>query len=202
MAFLQPEGESHMSEQIDAILARIRSLEDELEREVEKGRAVYGPAIKENVAEFEQDVLARHRRLKMGLVQFFRETPLLNVLTSPVIYSLGIPLALMDLWVTAYQHICFRAYGIARVKRSDHVIIDRNHLRYLNLIEAFNCVYCGYANGVISYAREIASRTEQHWCPIKHALRIRDPHARYQKFLDYGDAEGYRTKLDEYRKSD
>jgi Zn ribbon nucleic-acid-binding protein len=119
-----------------------------------------------------------------------------------VIYSLGIPLALMDIWVTVYQHVCFRAYGIPRVKRSDYVIIDRNHLRYLNLIEALNCVYCGYANGVISYAREIASRTEQHWRPIKHALRIRDPHARYQKFLDYGDAEGYRTKLEAYRKYD
>jgi hypothetical protein len=90
-----------------------------------------------------------------------------------VIYSLGIPLALMDIWVTVYQHVCFRAYGIPRVKRSDYVIIDRNHLRYLNLIEALNCVYCGYANGVISYAREIASRTEQHWRPIKHALRTR-----------------------------
>jgi hypothetical protein len=191
-----------MNEQIAAILARIRGLEEELEREVEKGRTLYGPAVKENIARFEQDVLAQHRRLKMGLVQFLRETPILNFLTSPVIYSLAVPLVLTDVWVTVYQQICFRAYGIAQVKRSDYVVIDRQHLRYLNLIEAFNCAFCGYANGVISYAREIASRTEQHWCPIKHALRIRDPHARYQKFLDYGDAEGFRTKLEEYRKSD
>jgi hypothetical protein len=191
-----------MNEQIDAILARIRALEEELEREVEKGRAVYGPALKEDIAGFEHDVLARHRRLKMGLIQFLRETPILNFLTAPVIYSLGIPLVLMDLWITIYQQICFRAYGVAQVKRSDYVIIDRHHLRYLNVIEAFNCAFCGYANGVIAYAREIGSRTEQHWCPIKHALRIRDPHARYLKFLDYGDAEGFRTKLDEFRKSD
>jgi len=191
-----------MNEQIEAILARIRALEEELEREVEKGRAVYGPALKENIAGFEQDVLAQHRRLKMGLIQFLRETPILNFLTAPVIYSLGIPIVLTDLWVTIYQQICFRAYGIAQVKRSDYVIIDRHHLSYLNVIEAFNCAFCGYANGVIAYAREISSRTEQHWCPIKHALRIRDPHARYLKFLDYGDAEGFRTKLDEFRRSD
>ena len=67
--------------------------------------------------------------------------------------------------------------AFAQVKRSEYVIIDRNHLSYLNLIEAFNCVYCGYANGVIAYVREIASRTEQHWCPIKHALRIPTPQA-------------------------
>lgn len=190
-----------MNEQISAILARIRDLEEELEKEVEKGRSLYGPTLKENVAEFQQDVLARHRRLKMGLIQFFKETPALNFLTSPVIYSLVAPLALLDIWVTVYQHICFRAYGISRVRRSDYVIIDRHHLTYLNLIEAINCAFCGYANGVISYAREIASRTEQHWCPIKHALRIRDPHPRYVKFLEFGDAKGYRTRLEEYRKN-
>jgi hypothetical protein len=53
---------------------------------------------------------------------------------------------------------------------------------------------------VIAFAREVASRTEQYWCPIKHALRIRDPHQRYYEFLEYGDAEGYRAKLAAYRK--
>jgi hypothetical protein len=190
-----------MNEQIEAILARIRDLEAELETEIEKGRALYGPVFKENVAQFQQEALKRHRRLKMGLIQFFKETPALNFLTSPIIYSLLAPLALLDVWVTVYQHICFRVYGIARVKRSDHVVIDRHRLSYLNLIEAINCAFCGYANGVISYAREIASQTEQHWCPIKHAQRVRDSHARYVTFLEYGDAEGYRTKLKDYRKN-
>jgi len=190
-----------MNEQIAAILARIRYLEDELGKEVEKERMCYGPTLKKNVAEFQQGVLVQHRRLRMGLIQFFRETPTLNLLTSPVIYSLLGPLALLDIWVTIYQHICFRAYGIPRVTRSEYVVIDRHRLSYLNLIEAINCAFCGYANGVISYAREIAGRTEQHWCPIKHALRIRDPHARYLKFMEYGDAEGYRSKLEEYRKN-
>ncbi|WP_036258335.1 hypothetical protein [Methylocapsa aurea] len=190
-----------MNEQIAAILARIHDLEEELEREVDKGRALYGPALTENIAAFQREAIERHRRLRMSLIQFFKETPALNFLTSPIIYSLLAPLALLDIWVTIYQHICFRAYGIPRVKRSDYLIFDRYRLGYLNLIEAINCAFCSYANGVIAYAREIASRTEQHWCPIKHALRIRDPHARYQKFLEYGDAEGFRTRLEEYRKS-
>jgi hypothetical protein len=52
---------------------------------------------------------------------------------------------------------------------------------------------------VIAYAREISSRTEQYWCPIKHAIRITDPHHRYYDFLEFGDAEGYRTRLDGFR---
>jgi hypothetical protein len=77
--------------------------------------------------------------------------------------------------------------------------MDRGQLNYLNWIEALNCLYCGYANGLIGYVREIASRTEQYWCPIKHALRITDPHQRYYEFLEYGDAGGYRARLSEFR---
>ena len=68
-------------------------------------------------------------------------------------------------------------------------MIDRQHLAYLNSIEKLNCVYCGYANGVFAYTREIAGRPEQYWCPIRHAKRVRAPHARYRHFVDYGDAE-------------
>jgi hypothetical protein len=38
----------------------------------------------------------------------------------------------------------------------------------------------------------LAGRTKQHRCPIKHALRIKTMHSRYQYFLDYGDAVEYR----------
>jgi hypothetical protein len=43
---------------------------------------------------------------------------------------------------------------------------------------------------------EIAARTEQHFCPIKHAHRVAQAHSRYQKFLPYGDARAYREKSD------
>jgi hypothetical protein len=79
-------------------------------------------------------------------------------------------------------------------------VLDRAHLSYLNAIEKLNCVYCGYANGLIAYVREVASRTEQYWCPIKHAVRTRSPHARYRTFLDYGDAAGFRSRLEAFRR--
>ena len=37
-----------------------------------------------------------------------------------------------------------------------------------------NCIYRSYANGLCSYVTEVAARTEQHWCPIKHARRLRN----------------------------
>jgi hypothetical protein len=94
-----------------------------------------------------------------------------------------------------YQAICFRAYGIPRVPRPLYIVVDRQHLAYLNGIEKLNCVFCGYANGVFAYVREVAGRTEQYWCPIRHARRVRTPHAHYREFVDYGDAEAYRKRL-------
>jgi hypothetical protein len=95
--------------------------------------------------------------------------------------------------------ICFRLYGIPPVTRASYIIVDRQHLNYLNVFEKLNCVYCGYGNGVISYAREITSRTEQYWCPIKHARKILDAHPRYNTFLDYGDATEYPVRIIGFR---
>jgi hypothetical protein len=73
--------------------------------------------------------------------------------------------------------------------------MDRHRLAYLNGIEKLNCAYCTYANGLIAYVREVAGRTEQYWCPIRHARRIPAPHRRYAHFFEYGDAAAYRHNL-------
>jgi hypothetical protein len=188
-----------MNDQITDILWHIHDLEERLEKEFEKKRAEYNVQFKGRLSEFQQEIKKRHRALRVGLLTFLGTANVLTVLVSPVIYSMIVPIAVVDLWVTLYQHICFRVYGIPRVSRDDYISLDREHLAYLNAIEKLNCVYCGYGNGVFAYAREIAGRTEQYWCPIKHARRIRDPHQRYLKFLEYGDAESYRAKLKCFR---
>jgi hypothetical protein len=117
-------------------------------------------------------------------------------LVAPVIYAMVIPLSFLDLTIFLYQHICFRVYGIPIVKRRDFFVIDRHRLSYLSGMEKFNCLYCGYANGLAAYAKEIIARTEQFWCPIKHASPVNAPHSKYDSFAEYGDAEGFRNYLD------
>ena len=182
-----------------ALAEEIVRLQGELDREIESRRKALGWKLTAQIGEFEQGVVAEHRRLRLGLVKFFGGTSLAVVLTTPVIYSLIIPLVLVDIWVSAYQAICFRAYRIPRVKRNAYIAFDRGRLPYLNVIESLNCAFCAYANGLVAYVREVSSRTEQYWCPIKHAVKVTDPHRRYYEFLEYGDAEGYRTRLDEFR---
>lgn len=184
-----------MTSRIDDLLEHIARLERELEIELRSARARWRYRIEAGRIRFDRNVRAAHERLRQRVPRFLRESSLANVLTAPVIYSLFVPIALLDLWTSIYQGICFRAYGIARVRRSGYVVFDRQHLAYLNPIEKLNCAFCGYANGVLAFVREVAGRTEQYWCPIRHAHRVRAPHTHYRRFVEYGDAEGYRSRL-------
>ena len=109
------------------------------------------------------------------------------------------PVVFLDVMVSLYQAICFRVYGIPRVKRSDYLVFAHQFLAYLNLVEKINCMYCSYANGSIAYVQEIAARTEQYWCPIKHARLMLTMHSRYRRFFDYGDATTYRQNAEQVR---
>ena len=112
-----------------------------------------------------------------------------------MVYAVFFPLVLLDLFVMAYQFVCFPLYGIPRVRRRDYLVFDRAHLAYLNALKKLNCAYCSYGNGLAAYVREVVARTEQYWCPIKHARRLLQAHPLYGGFVDYGDGEGYRREL-------
>jgi hypothetical protein len=112
-----------------------------------------------------------------------------------------IPLLVTDLFITSYQVTCFPIYGIKKVKRGDYIIFDRQQLSYLNFIEKFHCTYCAYGTGMVAYISEIIAGTEQYFCPIKHARKVLSTHARYAHFLDFGEAENYEAKLEEYRRA-
>jgi hypothetical protein len=190
-----------MNPQVAALIDKMRSLEAELEAELAKRRAELRVGLEKGRAIFEEEILRRHRELKTRLSAYILGAHPLVVITAPVIYSVIVPLVLLDLFVTVYQAVCFPVYGIPKVRRRDYLVFDRHHLAYLNALEKLNCAYCSYANGLIAYVREIASRTEQYWCPIKHARRLIGAHANYATFEDYGDAEGYQRRLAELSKA-
>ena len=188
-----------MTNQIDELISRIRELQEELEVEFKKKRDEFGFIIEEKRVRFAEEVARQQRRLKTGWLRYIIEARPLNILTAPIIYAGFVPFALLDLFLWLYQGSCFPIYGISRVRRADYLIFDREDLPYLNWIEKFNCFYCSYGNGLMAYAREIAARTEQYWCPIKHARRIRAAHEHYPRFFEFGDAESYQKGLERLR---
>ncbi len=184
-----------MSTHLDALTQRLREIEHEIETELTKRREALRFRFERSKIVFEHDVGALQRAIRTKASHYFFKANPLIVLTAPVIYSLIIPFVLLDLFVMAYQAICFPIYKIPKVRRRDYLVFDRHHLAYLNIIEKVNCAYCSYGNGVIAFAREVAARTEVYWCPIKHARRVLGPHPHYVGFADFGDAEGFREKM-------
>jgi len=182
-----------MSDKVEELLARMHRLENELEEEIDRRRAAFKYTIKQRRVVFEQGVQQRHAAVRQKLASYLAGARPMVVLTAPIIYSMIIPFVILDVFITVYQAICFPIYQIEKARRSDYIIFDRSQLSYLNGIEKLNCLYCSYGNGLLAYAREIAGRTEKHWCPIKHAKRMEGMHAHYPEFVEYGDAEAFQN---------
>ncbi len=123
-----------------------------------------------------------------------KESSLRTILLSPIyillLYPLIVPLIFLDISVEIYHRLAFRLYGVDYVPRSKYIVIDRHHLSKLNLWQKINCVYCGYANGLLAYVTKIAACTEKYWCGIKHRQSqgrfVPEHHA---DFVDYEEFE-------------
>lgn len=190
-----------MNERLHHLLAQITALEEEVRVALHEQETHVLFRIKGKHVEFEHSIKQVHRRLKQGFFTWLVTNRPQNLITGPIIYGMIIPLLLLDLVVSFYQASCFPIYRVAKVRRGDYIVIDRQQLEYLNFIEKFHCTYCAYGSGLIAYASEIVARTEQYFCPIKHARKILGTHARYASFLDYGDATDYEAKLEKYRRA-
>lgn len=188
-----------MNDRIQRLVEQMAALESELRTALHEQETSVLYQIKGKRVEFEQTIKQAHRRLKKRFLSWLVTDRPQNLITGPVIYSMIIPLAILDVFVSFYQIVCFPVYRVEKVKRSDYLVFDRQQLEYLNFIEKFHCTYCAYASGLIAYVYEIVARTEQYFCPIKHARKILGTHTRYRRFLDYGEAPDYEARLEAFR---
>ncbi|OGR35965.1 MAG: hypothetical protein A2051_12545 [Desulfovibrionales bacterium GWA2_65_9] len=185
---------------VDDILNRIDALEKELREELRTIEPRLRYTIQDRKVRFSAEVKKRHKLLVKRWFDYVYDSGFMIVLTIPLVWSALIPMLILDAAIGLYQLICFPVYGIPFVKRREYIVFDRHSLSYLNFIEKVNCTYCAYFNGVMGYVREVAARTEQYWCPIRHARPVKPTHSRYRQFFPYGDAEAYRSGLAEVRK--
>jgi predicted membrane-bound dolichyl-phosphate-mannose-protein mannosyltransferase len=190
-----------MDSRIRHLLDEIAALEEDLAIALRDQESSALFKIRGKRVEFEQAVREAHGRLKTGFFRWLVTNRPANLITGPIIYSMIVPLVILDVFVSFYQATCFPIYRITRLRRGDFIVFDRQQLEYLNFIEKFHCTYCAYASGLVSYVSAIIGKTEEYFCPIKHARRILGSHARYKRFLDYGDAADYEGRLEEFRRN-
>ena len=201
---IQDNEETHfttMNDKLDTLLGQIRLLEKEMVREIQKKEDQFCDKVHAKTVHFTAAAKTTHKQLRQSFHHYLRNSRFLVLLTGPVIWMCLIPIVFVDVVGSIYQAICFPIYGIPKVQRREYLALDRHRLTYLSFIEKLNCDYCSYVNGILAYFTEIAARTEQHWCPIKHAGCVKCTHSRYKKFVDFGDAEKYRKNFEEIRRS-
>jgi hypothetical protein len=190
-----------MDDRIRDLLGQIAALEDNLRAELHERENRVLFQIRGKRVEFERSIRETHRRLKRNFFRWLITDRPQNLVTGPVIYFMVIPMLLLDLTVSVYQAASFPIYRSAKVRRGDYIVFDRHQLGYLNFIERFHCEYCAYANGLLAYCAEVVARTEQYFCPIKHARKVLGSHARYMRFLEYGEAGDYHARLEQFRRA-
>lgn len=188
-----------MDTRIRDLVEQIATLEDELRTALHARESRVMFTIRGKRIEFEREISEAHKRLKRGFFRWLVTDRGQNLITGPIIYGMAVPMALFDLCLSIYQLSCFPIYGIAKVRRADYIVFDRHKLGYLNFIERFHCEYCAYGNGLMAYATEILARTEQYFCPIKHARKVVGTHKRYEHFLQFGESPDYHAKLEAIR---
>ena len=188
-----------MNDTVRNLLKQITALEDQLRIVMREHEGKLRYTIEGRRIAFEQSVKEAHAKLKMGALRWIISVRPQNYLTAPIIYGMCLPLIFADLCVSFYQATCFPIYKIPKVKRRDYIVFDHQHLAYLNAFEKFHCLYCAYGTGLLSYILEIIARTEQYFCPIKHAHKRLHAHSRYRTFIAYGEAEDYHVRLEAFR---
>lgn len=188
-----------MDTRIRDLLRQIGALEDELRTALHECESRVLFTIRGKRIEFAAGIRDMHARLKRSVLYWLVTDRPQNLVTGPVIYAMAVPLAALDFFVTLYQASCFPIYGIAKVRRADYIVFDRHELGYLNAFERFHCEYCAYAVGLIAYVAEVVARTEQYFCPIKHARKVLGTHDHYAHFLEYGESADYHARLEAFR---
>ena len=101
-----------MTSQLAALMEKMRSVEAEIETELARRQEELRFRLENSRIVFEDEALRVHRAIKTRVSRYLSQANPLVMLTAPVIYSLLIPIALLDIFVIIYQATCFPVYKI------------------------------------------------------------------------------------------
>lgn len=160
-----------MDNKVRNLLAQITALESDLRTVLHEQKTRMFYQLDGKRVKFEGAIRKAHRKLKRGISRWIVTEQPQNNLTGPIICAMAIPLALLDVYITFYQAVCFTVYKVAKVQRAEYFVYDGRHLEYLNVVERFHCTYCAYATELVACVSEIVARTDSTFAPSNTRAR-------------------------------
>jgi hypothetical protein len=112
-----------MTSQLAVLMEKMRSVEAEIEAELAKRQEALRFRFESDRIVFEEEAQRIHRAIKTRISRYLLDANPLIVLTAPVIYSVLIPILLLDIFVIAYEAICFNRLMTGR--RRAHLLQER-----------------------------------------------------------------------------
>jgi hypothetical protein len=109
-------------------------LESEIDRVLEEKRELFCYTLHQGRVRFEQSIISLQQAQRTGIWAYLRSARLGHILSAPILYSLTLPFATLNLAATIYQHICFRVYHIPRVHRSKELSINNFPVSRSNVV--------------------------------------------------------------------
>lgn len=179
------------NQRIAKILETIEKLKKDLRKEYLGLQEKYDFFVQKRKIVFSLGAKNKQRAQKMNVWIYALTPDIKHLISMPFIYWMIFPAIILDIFLYFYQWAALLFYWIPRAERKDYFIYDRRFLVYLNIIQKFNCLYCSYVNWLFAFAVEVGSRTEQYWCPIKHAVNSDSEHKYFKYYSDYWDPEWF-----------
>ena len=122
---------------LQELMQEIRELEERVATEISREAKEFGYTIRNGRIAFSNELLEQHGAASKRIRHYLSECSWIALAVAPVVYSLIIPVVLFDIFIWFYQTICFPIYRLPKVRRSEYIAIDRQHLQYLNLLSGF-----------------------------------------------------------------
>ena len=111
-----------------ALQAKLHALQEEWAQELHRLREERGYHLEGKKIRVEAATRKLHRVYRQRVLRYLWDARVSAVVTGPLIWGALFPALLLDFYVTLYQFVCFPAYGIPKVRRSDFMPMDRRHL--------------------------------------------------------------------------
>src|SRR5258705_13556592 len=89
-----------MNDTLDSLLDRMQQLEKELLRELQRKQTEFSYKVQQKKVRFTAEADALNKTFRMRLSRFLGQSRFLVLLTTPVIWSVLVPIAFLDLGVS------------------------------------------------------------------------------------------------------
>jgi hypothetical protein len=101
-----------MNTDVSRLPEEMRGLREQLERRFDSARETFRYCVEYGRVRLSREVQELQRRYRVSSLRYLLNADLASLLTVPVVYSMLLPILMVDTGFSLFQHACLRACGV------------------------------------------------------------------------------------------